>query len=153
MPRYRFLVRGATVLVYGGRREVLAANEATASERSGDKHPGSREREGGHSGIQKIFNGHFVTSVSSLGRETEHLGPQREAAVYNNAHTNLCNNSNSLALSRGRAMPLAHSKLQQRVGGGRVLDIWYLPAPEAAGERRSRQLPRVPEHHAGVEVL
>ena len=32
-------------------------------------------------------------------------------------------------------MPLAHSKLQLRVGGGRVLDIWYLPAPEAAGER------------------
>ena len=51
MPRYRLLVRGATVLVYGGRREVLAANEATASERSGDKHPGSREREGGGSGI------------------------------------------------------------------------------------------------------
>ena len=108
---------------------------------------------GGTVAYQKIFNGHSVTSVSSLGSETEPLGPEREAAVYNNAHMRLCNNSNSLALSRGRAMPLAHSKLQQRVGGGRVLDIWYLPAPEAAGERRSRQLPRVPEHHAGVEVL
>ena len=79
---------------------------------------------GGTVAYQKIFNGHFVTSVSSLGRETEHLGPQREAAVYNNAHMSLCNNSNSLALSRGSAMPLAHSKLQQRVGGGRVLDIY-----------------------------
>jgi len=124
VPRYRLLVLGATVLVYGGRREVLAANEATASERSGDKHPGSREREGGTVACQKIFNGHFVTSVSSLGRENEHLGPQREAAVYNNAHMSLCINSNSLALSRGSAMPLAHSKLQQRVGGGRMLDIY-----------------------------
>ena len=23
-------------------------------------------------------------------------------------------------------MPLAHSKLRQRVGGGRVLDLWYI---------------------------
>ena len=64
--RYRFLLLEVTVPMYGGRREVLAATEATASERSGDTHPGSREREGGHSGISEIFNGHFVTSVSSL---------------------------------------------------------------------------------------
>ena len=51
--RYRFLLLEVTVPMYGGRREVLAANEATASERSGDKHPGSREREGGHSGISE----------------------------------------------------------------------------------------------------
>jgi len=113
---------------------------------------------GGIGAYEKMFNGPFVTSVRSQGSETQHLGPERKAAVCNNAHMSLGITSSSLALSRGRAMPLAHSKLQQRIGSGRGLEIPHPPyargiiesslASALSAPHTLTRAPRAREHQA-----